>query len=442
MKATAQLLAVSCLSLIQLTGCRARSGEGPVADLSKAAPPRTIQVFVVEKKDLTETIEMPATVEGNETADLYAKVGGYLEEILVDIGDRVEQGQVLTRLSIPEMKMELEGHRAAVLSEETRVPQADAAVRQAEAGVTSAEAALEEAETMRAEKQAQVKYREAEFERTQQLVNRGSQLAKRLDEVKFQLDAASAALRSVEAGIRTASAQLEAARADVVKAEKDRDSAKALVAVAQAEVAKTEALLQYAVMKAPFTGVVTNRTVDRGAFIQPAEGNSAAQPLLTISSIDTVRVTLDLPMKEVRWLDRGDRAVLNRIDVLPGKQFAGTVTRFSASLDRSSRTMRVEIDLDNPEHSLLPGYYGYVMLSLAEFPQTPVIPSSALMSDQQGTFVYVIEDTLVVRRDVVPNSNDGEEIGIESGLVGGEHVVQAGGGQLQEGDQVTPVVAE
>lgn len=428
-----------CGALLAVCGC---GGGGLQVGASTPAPPRTVPVIIVDKQDLVQTIEMPGTVEGFETADLYAKVGGYLDQILVDIGDRVEQGEVLARLSIPELHQELQGKRAAVISAQAKVSQAEAAVLQTQAGVTSAVAAVEEAETHRDEKQAQLQYRQAAYERTNELVQRGSLLAKMLDEAHYQSDAAAAALKSVQASVRAASARLQAAQANVVKAERDRDSAIAMVAVAEAQGARTESMLAYSVIKAPFSGLVTKRTVDPGAFIQPAEGNSAAQPLLTISRTNVVRVRLDLPMKQVRWLDRGDEAVLNRIVVLPGERFTGTVARFSPSLDRTSRMMHVEIDLENPAHRLLPGYYGYVRLFLAEFPQTPVIPSSALMTDQEGAFVYVVETDTVTRRNVVTSYRDGTIVGIASGLMGGEQVVQAGGGQLRDGQKVTPVVAD
>ena len=147
-------------------------------------------------------------------------------------------------------------------------------------------------------------------------------------------------------------------------------------------------------------------------------------------------IVLDLPMGEVRALDRGDKAVLDRINVLPDDRFEGQVTRFATSLDTTSRMMRVEIDLDNPDHRLLPGYYGYVTLFLDEYPQTPVIPSSALVVAGSETFVYRMEGNVCQKRLVTTNYQDGTIIGISSGLEGGEQIVQAGMGQLTDGQTV------
>jgi RND family efflux transporter MFP subunit len=154
-------------------------------------------------------------------------------------------------------------------------------------------------------------------------------------------------------------------------------------------------------------------------------------------------VFLDVPMNDVRLLDRGDRAILDRINVLPdAKPFEGTVTRFSASLDASSRLMRVEIDLPNPERRLLPGYYGYVTVYLEELPDTPVVPSSALLSAAGETYVVVCDNGQARRCRVTICYQDGTSIGIESGLEGGEQVVRAGAGQISDGQAITSIVAQ
>jgi len=229
---------------------------------------------------------------------------------------------------------------------------------------------------------------------------------------------------------------LETARANADRAVSDHKSMLARTRLAEAEVEHVETMLAYGEIRAPFAGVVTERFVDRGAFIQPALGNSGAKPLLTLTRTDVVRIYLDLPMAEVRWLDRGDRAVLDRINVLPGERYEGTVTRFAASLDKTSRMMRVEIDLQNPDHRLLPGYYGYVTLTLEKSPNTPIIPSSALMAEGDERYVYCVEGNVCKKRFVTTNYEDGTIVGIGSGLRRGEQIIQAGAGQLADGQRV------
>ncbi len=433
------LASAAAALLATQVGCPSSRGM-PSPKLREAGPPQ-VATIVVSNQDLQHTAVMPGTVEGEETTDIYAKVGGFLEEIRVDIGDTVAKGDTLAVLSIPEMAQELERLEATAESARAIIAQAVAGVTQAEAHVVSSQAAIEEAETESAEAEAHFKFREAELKRTKELVNKQALLAKKLDEAKFNVDAAKAARGTVAARIRTAKANLDAAHANVDKAKTDHVSAIAKAKVADLDIEKAKTMIGYGTLQAPFDGVITQRMFDPGAFIKPADGNSAAQPLVTISRINTVRLLVDLPMKEVRWLNEGDAVVFDRINVLPGTKFEGTVTRFSPALNNMSRMLRVEIDLQNDDRKLLPGYFGYVTIRLAEFKQTPVIPSSAVITIDDRSYVFVVEGTTCHQREVTTNYRDGTIVGIETGISAGDQVVKTGVGQLTDGQAVTPVPA-
>jgi RND family efflux transporter MFP subunit len=434
------LASATALLLSTQLGCPQSTGM-PSPSQSAAGPMQVVTVVVVNQ-DLLHTAVMPGTVVGEETTDIYAKVGGFLQAIGVEIGDSVAKGDVLAVLSIPEMAQELERLEAVAASARAIIDQSLAGVTQAKAHVQSSQAAIEEAETESAEKQANLKFRKAELDRTKELVEKKALLAKRLDEARFNVEAATAALGTVAARVRTAKANLTAAHANVEKAKTDHTSAVAKAKVADLEIQKTQTMIAYGTLRAPFDGVITKRMVDPGAFIKPADGNSAAMPLLTISRIDTVRLLIDLPMKEVRWLDVGDEVVFDRINVLPGEKIPGKVTRFSAALDSTSRMLRVEIDLPNDERKLSPGYFGYVTIQLEEFKDTPVIPSTALTVIDDLTYVFVVKGTTCHKRLITTNYRDGVIVGIESGVKAGEQVVKTGIGQLTDGQEVKPVLAE
>lgn len=439
----AVLLTATGLLSLTLTGCN-NNGLSAVeqqrrSDRSEKEDVPRVQTIPVKQQDLEQKIELPGTVEGFETADLYAKVGGYLEEISVDIGDRVTRGQVLARLSVPEMMKKLRQKEVAIDAIQAEVKQAQAAIKQAQAQVVSAVAAVEEAKSQLLEKKSQVNFREAEYSRISELVKRGSLNKELLDEITYKKESAAAALDAVRAKIRSVEAELAAKKTDVEKARADFQTALAHVELAKADYERVVVLSQYSIIKAPFDGVVTNRMVDPGAFIQPADGNSSAKPLLTVSSTAVVRISLDLPMAQVRWLDRDDRVILDRINVLPGEQYEGQVTRFSTILNKDSRMMRVEIDLKNPDHRLMPGYYGYVTLFLNEMPQQMVIPSSALLVEGDKSFVFIVDQGKARKRLVKTNFEDGSIVGIQSGISPGDLVIQAGGGLLVDGQSVIAV---
>lgn len=203
-------------------------------------------------------------------------------------------------------------------------------------------------------------------------------------------------------------------------------------------------MMKYAEIHAPFKGYVVRRWLDPGAFVQSAAGNSAAKPLLTVTRTDMVRIFIDIPMDSVRLLNKGDRAVLDDISVLPDADpFEGEVSRFSAALNMKSRMMRVEVDLDNADGQLRPGYYGLVTLYLDEQPDTLVIPSSALITEGSKTFVYVALDGQARKQTVTPIYQDGIDVYLESGdLQAGDQVIRSGGGQLKDGEKIDAVPAK
>jgi HlyD family secretion protein len=418
------------------------SSKGPAA-MTVPSDPAAVKVTAVETRDLTHSIEIPGTVEGIETASLYAKVGGYLKTIHVDIGDRVKQGDILATLDVPELDQQLAQKRAEIDSATAQVRQAEAAIRQATAELASSQAMLDESKTLNAAKAAELKLHEAELARITELVDKGVLEPKKLDEIRFSIEIANAGIDSVAAKVRTAVANRDAKTAAIEKAETDREAKLADVAVADAELDQVMTMQAYTKIVSPLDGVVVRRNVDTGAFIQSAAANSVAKPMLVVSRTDAVRIAFDLPMSEVRWLDHEDTAVFHKIEALPeALAFQGKVTRYASALNATSRMMRVEIELPNEDGQLMPGFYGYVHLTLKVFPNTSTIPASALLATDGQTFVYVVEENICKRRDVTVSYQDGDVVGISTGLVGGELVIKTGGSQLSEDDEVTPIVEE
>lgn len=408
--------------------CLAQTGKG-----------QRVQSVEVQLQNIVRSVEMPGTVEGFKTAELYSKIGGFLKDISVDIGDEVKKDQVLAHLSVPEMEKEILQKQALLVQARAETEQTQAAVTQAEAKVTSAIAALSEAQTQREESESQLRFRQVEVRRYQDLVNSNSARRELLDQANFQLESATAGIKSVLARIQTAEAHVNAEKANLARAKADVKSALAHVNVAQANLEYSQIMKGYATIKAPFNGTVVMRNVDPGAFIQSADGNSAAKPLLTITHTDVVRVLVDIPMKDVRLLDRGDKAVLNRLTVMPGEEFVGTVTRFSPALGKRSRLMRAEVDFGNADHKLWPGYFGYMTIHLEELKETPVIPSSALLVEKGVSFVYICENGKARRQPVDVSYHDGSTVGISSGLKGGEKIIKTGGGQIADGERIDAV---
>lgn len=350
---------------------------------SSAAEARARRVTVIEplRRAAVRSITLPATVEAFEKATLYAKVAGYLQWIKVDRGDRVRKGEVLALLAIPEMEKEYRSAQAAVL-------EADAA-----AGRAQADAALKDLTYKRL---ASVRESQADVISEQ------------------EVDEARARAEVADGEVKFARAKIERLRA---------------------EAERIEALMDYARIKSPYDGIITERFVDPGNLIQNAAASRDSAPIVTVMDMDRVRVFVDVPEPDVAEVDRGDPVEVE-FDGLVGKTFRAAVTRFATALSPGTRTMRVEIDLPNPNHLIRPGMYGRATLRLAEQAEALFLPAESLRVDAEGNkFVLVVQDGRVRKVAVETGLDDGKLIQVK-GLTGGEQVVLASPGALEEGAAV------
>jgi len=282
--------------LVIVAGCadqppRGNEEESP-SDAAAARVDGKLSVATVTGRAYADVVELPgASVHGYESTQIFAKLGGYIAELgvvdehPVDIGARVAEGQMLAVLDIPEMQDELTEKRAAINQAQSEVAQAEAAIAEAEAEKLQREAEFDQVEARREEKQAMVRLSKTKRERVSTLAKGGTIGQEALDETRFSLEAAQAALTSLDADVAAAEKQVGAATAKIKKAQADRASAQARVELARATLARVKTMMNYSTICAPFAGVITQRNVDHGTFVLPAERNSAAMPLFEVIMI-------------------------------------------------------------------------------------------------------------------------------------------------------------
>jgi membrane fusion protein, multidrug efflux system len=234
-------------------------------------------------------------------------------------------------------------------------------------------------------------------------------------------------------------------------AREDVDVAEGHFEQAKADVEELQALVGYTRIVAPFDGVVTGRFVDPGALIQAsgqaggaspggsAKGNSG--PILTIADIDTLRIYVYVTEEETSLIKPGLPVTL-RLREFPGRDFQATVTRFSNSLDLSTRTMLVEADLPNPKHELYPGMYADVTIELARHDDAIKVPASAIGGTGDASFVYVVRDGKLAKIPVKTDLANEGWVEVTSGLTGDESVVGTMSSALSEGQPVRPIAAQ
>ncbi len=328
------------------------------------------------------SILLPGDILPWQQVTLFSKVSGYLEEIKYDKGDWVKEGDVIARIAVPELENELE-------KEQAELTKCDAEVVRAQ----------------------------AEFKLRKTIHNR-----------LVKVQAESKDMVSQEQ-VDEAEGNLEVARAELALSKSRTD-------VAISNIERTKTFLNYALIKAPFSGVITNRWVDPGALIQVATTSQEEKAsLVHLMDINTIRVQVHVPEPDTPFIKMGKRARLT-IDELPGKVFESDISRFSWALARGTRTMLVEIDFTNDGHFLRPGMFGKVNIELEAHEDTMTIPAEALIMEKKKKYVYIVNEDKVKKVLVKTGIDDGIIVEIMDGLNVNDKVIIAGKHLVSEGETV------
>jgi RND family efflux transporter MFP subunit len=245
-------------------------------------------------------------------------------------------------------------------------------------------------------------------------------------------------LRQARADLATAQANLQLAaitakrNEDLLKTHsvstQDRDNAdgtlaadKAIVQSNEGNVARLEQLQSYEKVYAPFDGIVTARNTDTGALID-AGANSPSKELFHLAAIDTLRVYVAVPEPYSSAAQPGATASLT-LDEFPGESFHGRLVRNANAIDLSSRTLLVEVDVDNPAGRLLPGAYASVHLSLPSAVKSVTAPANTLLFRKEGLLTAVVRNGRAHLVPITIGRDYGEKVEILSGLQPNDEVI-------------------
>jgi len=325
-----------------------------------------------------------------------AKVAGYVKAINVDIGSHVRQNAVLATLEVPEIQDDAAKAKAGVAAAEANVITAQAAIQRAQAGANIAQLSFQRISDVAARDKGLVPRQEIDVAQSKQL---------------------------------EASAQLASANSSLKAAEQQKLQA-------QSEYARAVTMMQYATIRAPFTGVVTKRFANTGSMIQAGiSSQTQAMPVVTLAQNDVLRLTLPIPVNAVSEV-RDGQAVDVEVTSLHRK-LQGKVSRTADSVQMSTRTMNTEVDVPNPDGSLVPGMYAEVHLHLANRSAALSVPLDAV--DGLGTSVqqaYTVRDGIVHLVVVKVGLQTANRVEILSGLNAGDKVIVGRHTGLSDGQKV------
>ena len=264
-------------------------------------------------------------------------------------------------------------------------------------------------------------------------------------EVDQQLQQARSDLNTAQANARLSSITAEryeglkntesVSKQDVDNANGDYEAKQAMVQSAQHNVDRLQQLQGFAKIYAPFDGVITARNTDVGALIDSGSSGGAARELFHIAATRQLRVYINVPQAFSQAAKPGLITALTLTE-FPGRTFQGKLVRTADSIDMSSRTLLVEVDVDNPRGELLPGAFAEVHLQLAARTSTFIVPVSSLIFRSEGMQIAKIQDDHAVLTRVAIGRDFGSEVEIISGLTGDEQIIDSPPDSLVNGEKV------
>ncbi|MDE2449325.1 MAG: efflux RND transporter periplasmic adaptor subunit [Gammaproteobacteria bacterium] len=212
--------------------------------------------------------------------------------------------------------------------------------------------------------------------------------------------------------------------------------ARAALAAATANVRRLEELQSYEHVDAPFSGVITARNVDVGSLISAGSTGGPGSELFHLVETDKLRVFVDVPQEYAAEVGPGTVASLT-LPQHPGKVFGGRVARTAGAIDLTSRTLRIEVDFDNPDGAIMPGSYGTIDLAVRIAQPRFSLPVSALLFRPQGVEVAAVDTTGRVRLLPVELGRDfGTRIEIAAGVSGADRVIANPSDAVVSGESV------
>src|SRR5438270_1724018 len=322
-------------------------------------------------------VTLPATTLAFEAANVYARAGGYIAKRYVDIGDHVKAGQLLAEITAPEVE-------AQVAQFQNSLQQARATARQNAAQRASTDVTSRRISILAKDSWA-----------TQELAD--------TDRYTFQ----------AQQHATTASEYNAAAMEQQLKS------------VNQQKI--------YQQVVAPFDGVITQRNIDTGSLITAdATGGTS---MFSLQRGDVMRIWVFVPQDAAFGVKPGVEAVI-RVPAMPNLTFHGKVTRHADALQPGTRTLLTEVDVPNPDGALQPGLYCTVELHIPRQSPSLIVPASAIIFNQSGMQVAVVEDGVAHLHKIAITADNGTEVEVNDGIKEGDKVILQPPVNLADGNKV------
>jgi HlyD family secretion protein len=351
-----------------------------------------------------------------------SKVLGRVAWIGVDKGDKVKEGQVIVRLEDEEYKAQLQQASGRLQALEAKLRELETGSRPEE--ISRAQADLEEAE-------ANVENARINLDRNQRLSADGVVAKQTLDDAKARYDRETARMNALQKSfelvrIGPRQEQIDAVRGQIVEA--------------RGSVAFFQTQLENTIIRAPVTGTILERAVEKGEFVTTSfVGERGAKGyVVSLANLNDLEVELDISQNDFAKLGPRQKGIVTT-DAFPDRKYEGVINEISPEANRQKATVQVKVKVQNPDDYLRPEMNASVAFvgegSSSGKPQTSrvlYIPTSAVKDNA----VFVVSEGKAIKRTVKTGANTTQGLRVDEGLIGGEEIVLNPPSDLKDGDKV------
>ncbi len=421
-------------SLFFLAACSEQNASGKVPPAAPQGVP--VLAAMVTQKAVPVQIRAVGNVQAISSVTIKSQVDGQVLRVHFEEGQNVRKGDVLFTLDPAPFEATLRQAKATLARETAQLLQAEAALSQSRAAEKQAEANL-------ARDTAQLENAKAQERRYKSLIDDGAVSTEQYDAVRTAAAALVATADADRAAVANTQAAIQAAHATVA-------NVKAAIEADQAVVDNAQIQLNYTVLRAPMDGRTGSLLVHAGNTIKARDDSGA---MVMINQISPIYVAFAVPQKYLGDIKKYLAQGTVNVEAIPQGQEAdpvqGQLTFVNNTVDSSTASIQLKATFANADNRLWPGQFLNTVLTLTTQPNAVVIPSQAVQTGPQGSYVFVIKPDLTVdTRAVTLERTVGADAVIQTGLTPGEQVVADGQVRLVPGARVeirtspTPTPAE
>ncbi|MBV9082704.1 MAG: efflux RND transporter periplasmic adaptor subunit [Acidobacteriaceae bacterium] len=394
--------------------------------LNAAVPVKVVRVQSPNAAAANGEQQVILTVTGYIVAahkiEVASKVVGRVGWIGVDKGDKVQAGQVLVRLENDEYRAQLESQKGQLANLEARLQELKNGSRPEE---------IAKAKADRDQAQADLENAKVSLERTKQLASEGVVPKQSLDDAQAKYDSAVAKVASLQRTLDLA--VLGPRKEQIAQVEGQIEQARGALAYAQTQLENT-------VIRAPVTGTILDRNVEKGEFVTNGfVGDKGAKGyLVTMADLNDLEVELDINQSDFPKLGPQQKGIVTT-DAYPDRKYQGMIRQVSPEADRAKATVQVKVKILNPDSYLRPdmnatvAFYNDAQSASSEQSKPiVVIPQDAV----QNGVAFVVAGGRARRRTVTTGGASDKGILVESGLIGGEDLIVSPPADLKDGQRV------